>query len=169
MAELYDMREEEERVILVAVSTGDGDDTEESVDELAELVKTAGAVAADRIIQNRERVHPGTYLGKGKIEEVRERVLALQATGVVCDDELSPAQLRNLEDSSSDEGHGQDHGDSRYFASHAVTREGKIQVELAQLRYRAARLVGLGILFHVWEEESEREDQERRSWSLTGV
>ncbi|MFR5713975.1 MAG: GTPase HflX, partial [Clostridium sp.] len=79
MAELYDMREEEERVILVAVSTGDGDDTEESVDELAELVKTAGAVAADRIIQNRERVHPGTYLGKGKIEEVRERVLALQA------------------------------------------------------------------------------------------
>ena len=60
MAELYDMREEEERVILVAVSTGDGDDTEESVDELAELVKTAGAVAADRIIQYRERVHPGT-------------------------------------------------------------------------------------------------------------
>ena len=143
MAELYDMREEEERVILVAVSTGDGDDTEESVDELAELVKTAGAVAADRIIQNRERVHPGTYLGKGKIEEVRERVLALQATGVVCDDELSPAQLRNLEDALQTKVMDRTMVILDIFASHAVTREGKIQVELAQLRYRAARLVGL--------------------------
>ena len=143
MAGLYDMREEEERVILVAVSTGDGDDTEESVDELAELVKTAGAVAADRIIQNRERVHPGTYLGKGKIEEVRERVLALQATGVVCDDELSPAQLRNLEDALQTKVMDRTMVILDIFASHAVTREGKIQVELAQLRYRAARLVGL--------------------------
>ena len=143
MAELYDMREEEERVILVAVSTGDGDDTEESVDELAELVKTAGAVAADRIIQNRERVHPGTYLGKGKIEEVRERVLALDATGVVCDDELSPAQLRNLEDALQTKVMDRTMVILDIFASHAVTREGKIQVELAQLRYRAARLVGL--------------------------
>ena len=122
MAELYDMREEEERVILVAVSTGDGDDTEESVDELAELVKTAGAVAADRIIQNRERVHPGTYLGKGKIEEVRERVLALQATGVVCDDELSPAQLRNLEDALQTKVMDRTMVILDIFASHAVTR-----------------------------------------------
>ena len=143
MAELYDMREEEERVILVAVSTGDGDDTKESVDELAELVKTAGAEAVDRIIQNRERIHPGTYLGKGKIEEVRERVMALQATGVVCDDELSPAQLRNLEDALQTKVMDRTMVILDIFASHAVTREGKIQVELAQLRYRAARLVGL--------------------------
>ena len=143
MAELYDMREEAERVILVAVSTDDGDDTEESVDELAELVKTAGATAIDRIIQNRERVHPGTYLGKGKIEEVRERAAELHATGIVCDDELSPAQLRNLEDALQIKVMDRTMVILDIFASHAVTREGKIQVELAQLRYRAARLVGL--------------------------
>lgn len=143
MAELYDMREEAERVILVAVSTGDGDDTEESVDELAELVKTAGATAIDRLIQNRERVHPGTYLGKGKIEEVRERAAELHATGIVCDDELSPAQLRNLEDALQIKVMDRTMVILDIFASHAVTREGKIQVELAQLRYRAARLVGL--------------------------
>ena len=98
MAELYDMKEVEERVILLAVSAGDGSDAEASLDELEELVKTAGAVTVDKMIQNRERIHPGTYLGKGKIEEVRERIWELEATGVVCDDELSPAQLRNLED-----------------------------------------------------------------------
>ena len=114
-------------------------------------------------------MHPGTYLGKGKIEEVRERVLALQATGVVCDDELSPAQLRNLEDALQTKVMDRTMVILDIFASHAVTREGKIQVELAQLRYRAARLVGLRNLFPVWEEESEREDRERRNWSLTGV
>ena len=98
MAELFDMKELEERVILIAVSTDDEDDTRASLDELEELVKTAGGITADKMIQNRERIHPGTYLGKGKIDEVRERIWELQATGVVCDDELSPAQLRNLED-----------------------------------------------------------------------
>ncbi|MCI6886663.1 MAG: GTPase HflX, partial [Lachnospiraceae bacterium] len=90
MAELYELKDIEERVILIAVSTGDEDDTKASVDELEELVRTAGAVTVDKMIQNREQVHPGTYLGKGKIEEVRERIWELQATGVVCDDELSP-------------------------------------------------------------------------------
>lgn len=88
MAELFDMKEIEERVILIAVSTDDEDDTRASLDELEELVKTAGGVTVDKIIQNRERIHPGTYLGKGKIDEVRERIWELQATGVVCDDEL---------------------------------------------------------------------------------
>ena len=97
MAELIDLKELEERVILIAVSTSDEDDTRQSLDELEELADTAGAVTVDKIIQNRERIHPGTYLGKGKIEEVRERVFELGATGVICDDELSPAQLRNLE------------------------------------------------------------------------
>ena len=97
MAELYDLKEVEERVILIAASVSDEDDTEASVEELEELVKTAGAVTVDKIIQKRERVHPGTYLGKGKLEEVRERIWELNATGVVCDDELSPAQLRNME------------------------------------------------------------------------
>ena len=79
MAELFDMKEIEERVILIAVSTDDEDDTRASLDELEELVKTAGGVTVDKIIQNRERIHPGTYLGKGKIDEVRERIWELPA------------------------------------------------------------------------------------------
>lgn len=143
MAELMEMKEIEERVILIAVSTSDEDDTEASVDELEELVRTAGAVTVDKVIQNRERVHPGTYLGKGKIEEVKERLWELNATGVVCDDELSPAQLRNLEDALDSKVMDRTMVILDIFASHAGTSEGKIQVELAQLKYRAARLVGL--------------------------
>ena len=143
MAELIDLKELEERVILIAVSTSDEDDTKESLDELEELADTAGAVTVDKIIQNRERVHPGTYLGKGKIEEVRERVWELGATGVICDDELSPAQLRNLENALDTKVMDRTMVILDIFAAHAVTSEGKIQVELAQLKYRAARLVGL--------------------------
>ncbi len=143
MAELMEMKEIEERVILIAVSTSDEDDTEASVDELEELVRTAGAVTVDKVIQNRERVHPGTYLGKGKIEEVKERLWELNATGVVCDDELSPAQLRNLEDALDSKVMDRPMVILDIFASRAGTSEGKIQVELAQLKYRAARLVGL--------------------------
>ena len=87
----------EERVVLVGVQTDDHDNVEESLDELKELASTAGAVTVGRIIQNRESVHPGTYIGKGKIEEVRALVYAMDATGIICDDELSPAQLNNLE------------------------------------------------------------------------
>ena len=143
MAELFDMKEIEERVILIAVSTDDEDDTRASLDELEELVKTAGGITVDKMIQNRERIHPGTYLGKGKIDEVRERIWELQATGVVCDDELSPAQLRNLEDALDTKVMDRTMVILDIFASRATTSEGKIQVELAQLKYRAARLVGL--------------------------
>ncbi|PNV59803.1 GTPase HflX [Clostridium sp. chh4-2] len=143
MAELYDLKEVEERVILIAASVSDEDDTEASVEELEELVKTAGAVTVDKIIQKRERVHPGTYLGKGKLEEVRERIWELNATGVVCDDELSPAQLRNLETILDTKVMDRTMVILDIFASRATTSEGKIQVELAQLKYRAARLVGL--------------------------
>ena len=143
MGELIDLKEIEEKVILIAVSTGDGDDTMASVDELEELVKTAGAVTVDKMIQNRERIHPGTYLGKGKIQEVKERAWELGATGVVCDDELSPAQLRNLEQALDMKVMDRTMVILDIFAARANTREGKIQVELAQLKYRAARLVGL--------------------------
>lgn len=143
MGELIDLKEVEERVILIAVSTSDEDDTRQSLDELKELADTAGAVTVDKIIQNRERVHPGTYLGKGKLTEVRERVYALGATGVICDDELSPAQLRNLENALDTKVMDRTMVILDIFAAHAVTSEGKIQVELAQLKYRAARLVGL--------------------------
>lgn len=87
----------EERVILVAVQAGISTDAEDSLDELEELARTAGAVTVGKIIQNREEVHPGTYIGKGKIEEVRSLIYAMDATGIICDDELSPAQFNNLE------------------------------------------------------------------------
>ena len=98
MSELYEVKEEIERVILVGVATSDNDDTEVSMKELAELVKTAGAKTLATVIQNREARHPGTYVGKGKIEEIRELCEQLGATGIICDDELSPAQMKNLED-----------------------------------------------------------------------
>lgn len=144
MADLYDMENKTERFILLGVATTDGDDTRDSLEELSELVKTAGAKTAGMLIQNREHIHPGTYIGKGKIEEVREAIVALNATGVVCDDELSPAQLRNLEDALDTKVIDRTVLILDIFASRATTREGKLQVELAQLRYRSTRLIGLG-------------------------
>lgn len=143
MGELYEIKEKEERLILVGVAVSDGDDTQESIDELEELAKTAGAVTVAKVIQNRESVHPGTYIGKGKMEEVRELMLELEATGVVCDDELSPAQLKNLENVLQAKVMDRTILILDIFAQHAVTKEGKIQVELAQLKYRATRLVGM--------------------------
>lgn len=143
MAELFEIDQEQERLILAGAATGDGDDTQASLEELAELVKTAGAETVAIVIQNRERIHPGTYLGSGKVQEIRQLALESGATGVVCDDELSPAQLRNLEYLLDMKVMDRTLVILDIFASRARTSEGKIQVELAQLRYRAARLVGL--------------------------
>ena len=137
----FETKEIVEKVILLGVDVGD--DTMESMKELAELVDTAGATVLDSIIQSRERIHPGTYLGKGKIEEVRERIERLDATGVVCDDELTPAQLRNLEDLLDTKVMDRTMVILDIFAKRATTSEGKIQVELAQLKFSAARLIGL--------------------------
>ena len=87
----------EEKVILVGVSEQDGDDAEDSLAELAELVKTAGAEVVDVVIQKRELIHPGTYVGTGKVEEIAQLLEQTGETGIVCDDELSPAQIKNLE------------------------------------------------------------------------
>ena len=138
-----DLEKIEERVILVGVSLQDGDDTEESLKELEELVSTAGASAVGTLIQNREQPHPGTYIGKGKIEELQDLVRHLGADGVVCDDELSPAQLRGLEQELEVKVMDRTLVILDIFAARASTSEGKIQVELAQLKYRLARLVGL--------------------------
>ncbi|MEE0421588.1 MAG: GTPase HflX [Lachnospiraceae bacterium] len=138
-----DLEKIEERVILVGVSLQDGDDTEESLKELEELVSTAGASAVGTLIQNREQPHPGTYIGKGKIEELQALVRHLGADGVVCDDELSPAQLRGLEQELEVKVMDRTLVILDIFAARASTSEGKIQVELAQLKYRLARLVGL--------------------------
>ena len=133
----------EERVVLLGVQYREGEDTEESLDELEELARTAGARTVGRIIQKREAVHPGTYIGKGKIEEVRAFMQMTDANGVICDDELSPAQMNNLERELDCKVMDRTLLILDIFAGHATTAEGKIQVELAQLKYRAARLVGL--------------------------
>ncbi len=141
--EAFELKEIEERVILVGVQENNGEDTEESLQELAELARTAGAETVGSLIQNREAIHPGTYIGKGKIEELRAMADMLDATGIVCDDELSPAQLRNLEQELDMKVMDRTLIILDIFAARASTNEGKIQVELAQLKYRQARLVGL--------------------------
>ena len=141
--QFYEFKETQERVILIGVQTEVGDDVEASLDELEELAETAGAETVAKVIQNREAVHPGTYIGKGKIEEVASLLRALDANGVICDDELSPAQLNNLERELDCKVMDRTLLILDIFAGRAVSSEGKIQVELAQLRYRAARLVGL--------------------------
>jgi GTP-binding protein HflX len=143
MPEMIELDDIQEKVILIGVSLQDGDDTKESLEELEDLVKTAGATTIATVIQNRESIHPGTYIGKGKIEETRELIDELGATGVVCDDELSPAQLRNLEEMLGSKVMDRTMVILDIFAKRASTSEGKIQVELAQLKYSMARLVGL--------------------------
>lgn len=143
MADFYENQEQEEKVLLIGVSTQD-EDMEASLDELGELADTAGAVVLGRIIQNREAAHPGTYIGKGKIEEVRLLAEELGADSVICDDELSPAQLHGLEKELELKVMDRTLVILDIFAKHATTREGKLQVEMAQLGYRLARLSGLG-------------------------
>lgn len=133
-----------ERMILVGVDTGEGEMAERSLDELAELAKTAGAEVAGRLIQARENAHPATYIGKGKLMELKDLIWETEATGIICDDELTSAQLANLEEELSCKVVDRTLLILDIFASHAVSGEGKIQVELAQLRYRSSRLMGLG-------------------------
>lgn len=144
MAETIEIKEVEERVILVGVSEQEGDDAQDSLTELAELVKTAGAQVVGTIIQKREKIHPGTYVGTGKVEEIAELLEETKATGIVCDDELSPAQIKNLEQQLDTKIMDRTLIILDIFAARASTNEGKIQVELAQLKYRMSRLTGLG-------------------------
>lgn len=140
---MYEMGEQLERVILAGVQTYESDDTVQSLYELRELAETAGPVTVGTIMQSRETIHPATYLGKGKLEELKELLYDLDATGVICDDELSPAQLNNLEQELECKVMDRTMVILDIFAQRAKTSEGKIQVELAQLKYRAARLVGM--------------------------
>ena len=144
MGEPIVLEDFKERVILVGVSEQDGDDAEDSLAELAELVKTAGASVAGTLIQKRELIHPGTYVGTGKVAEIAELLERTGATGIVCDDELSPAQLKNLETMLNTKVMDRTLIILDIFAARATTSEGKIQVELAQLKYRLSRLTGLG-------------------------
>ena len=141
---MIDLKEEKERIILVGVSVSDQDDTEKSLDELAELAAAAGAETAGRIIQSREQAHPATYIGKGKLKELKDLIWETYATGIICDDELSPAQMGNLQDELEVKVMDRTLVILDIFASRASTSEGKIQVELAQLKYRQSRLTGFG-------------------------
>ena len=138
------IEEIQEQVILVGVQLDENDNVKESLDELEELADTAGAQTVGKIIQNRETVHPGTYIGKGKIDEVKALLYGTDAIGIVCDDELSPAQMGNLSDALDTKVMDRTLIILDIFAKRAFTREGKIQVELAQLKYRASKLTGQG-------------------------
>ena len=135
--------EKKERFILVGVETGKSR-MEESLDELSELLDTAGGETICKMIQNLEAPSKATYVGKGKVEEIKELILNEEADGIVCDDELSPAQLSNLRDELEVKVLDRTMLILDIFAAHAVTSEGKLQVELAQLKYRSSRLTGLG-------------------------
>lgn len=132
-----------EKFILVGVETGK-DRMEESLTELEELLETAGGETVGRVIQNLESINKATYVGKGKVDEIRELAEELGADGIVCDDELSPAQLSNLKDELDIKVLDRTLVILDIFAAHAQTSEGKLQVELAQLKYRSSRLAGLG-------------------------
>ncbi|MDY7103400.1 MAG: GTPase HflX [Actinomycetota bacterium] len=135
-----------EQIVLVGVTLppSSTEETEESLDELARLVDTAGADEAARIVQRRDRPDPATYVGKGKAEEIREASVAVDGDTVVFDDELSPAQQRNLEKLLGRTALDRTAVILDIFAQNASSLEGKAQVELAQLRYRLPRLRGKG-------------------------
>lgn len=142
---LHKIEDEEERVILVAVDADNSeDDTEKCLDELEDLAKTAGAATVGRVIQKRERVSAGYYVGSGKLDEIRTMINAFDATGIICDDELTPAQMRNMEKILQTKVMDRTMLILDIFAARAVSSEGKIQVELAQLKYRLSRLTGMG-------------------------
>lgn len=142
---LYETEKEIEKVILVGIDTGDNEfDTESCLDELGDLAKTAGAEVVGRLIQKREAINKATYLGKGKIEELKNYIEMVEATGIICDDELNPNQIRNLENTLDTKVMNRTLLILDIFAKRASSAEGKVQVELAQLKYNLAHLTGRG-------------------------
>ncbi|MBE7048158.1 MAG: GTPase HflX [Ruminococcaceae bacterium] len=145
---LTELKEKQQQAILAGVHTGSGDPlqdtTEESINELERLADTAGAVVVGTLIQNRPSPENATFLGEGKVEELRLACESLQADMVIFDSELSPIQLKNLEKILGLRVIDRSMLILDIFARHALSREGKIQVELAQLRYMLPRLMGIG-------------------------
>lgn len=141
---MIELAKEQEKVILVGVSLPGQEDTGQLLDELAFLADTAGAREVGRVIQSRDQIHPGTYVGTGKIMEIKDLLWETDASGIICDDELSPAQMKNLQDELEVKVLDRTLLILDIFAARARTSEGKIQVELAQLKYRQTRLAGFG-------------------------
>jgi GTPase len=152
-----------ERVVLVGVWTeGSADDAENSLAELAALAETAGSQVLEGLVQRRSKPDPATFVGSGKVNELRDIVLETGADTVICDGELSAAQLRNLEDKIKVKVVDRTALILDIFAQHAKSREGKTQVELAQLDYLAARLRG-------WGENLSRQAGGRAGGATGGV
>lgn len=134
-----------ERVVLVGVwASGSADDAEAVMAELARLAETAGSVVLDALVQRRSHPDAGTYIGSGKVAELAELVAACGADTVICDGELTPGQLRNLEEALRVKVVDRTALILDIFAQHARSKEGKAQVELAQLTYLLPRLRGWG-------------------------
>ena len=137
-----------ERAVLCGVHTGSADTlsdtTQETIAELERLADTAGAVTCGYMIQNKSQIEKATYIGEGKIDELKNACQELEANLVIFDDELSPIQIRNLEERLNIRVIDRSMLILDIFARHAVTGEGKIQVELAQLKYLLPRLTGMG-------------------------
>ena len=133
-----------ERALLVGHAARDRDgETAGSLDELELLADTAGARVSDRVVQRRGTVNPATFIGKGKLAEVKTRVHATDADMVIFDDDLSPAQVRNLEKELARKVVDRSELILDIFARRARTRESRLQVELAQLEYALPRLTGM--------------------------
>ena len=134
-----------ERVVLVSVWTsGTQEDADNAMAELKLLAETAGSEVLEALVQRKSQPDPATYIGRGKVEEVADVVRATGADTIICDGELQPAQLRNLEDRIKVKVVDRTALILDIFASHAKSAEGKAQVELAQLQYLKQRLRGWG-------------------------
>ena len=139
----YDNQQEQERAVLVCVDVGDYD-PQRSLDELAELAATAGAQVQGRVIQKKAAFDPATLMGSGRLEELRDFVSQQEIDTVIFDHELSPAQQKNLEQALDVKVIDRTTLILDIFAQRARSSEGRLQVELAQLRYRLPRLSGQG-------------------------
>lgn len=141
---MIQIRQEQETFVLVAAALEEEQTAWDSLEELQELAETSGAAVVGQILQNRSAFDPATYVGSGKIEEIRSLLLQTGATGILCDDELSPAQIANLNDLLHTKVIDRTLVILDIFARRASSAEGKAQVELAQQRYNLTHLAGLG-------------------------
>ena len=141
---MFDNDIRKEKYILLIAYSGDEEEADASLDELSELLDTAGGITAGRMKQKLYQPDPVTYIGSGKAMELKISISAREADGVICDDELTPAQMRNLSDLLDTKVIDRTMLILDIFAAHANTSEGKLQVEMAQLKYRSSHLIGAG-------------------------
>ncbi|MBR3516994.1 MAG: GTPase HflX [Lachnospiraceae bacterium] len=141
---MYENDIRKEKYILLIAYSGEESEADASLDELSDLLDTADGIAVGRMKQKMMRQDPATYIGSGKAMELKISLVAKDADGVICDDELTPAQMRNLSDLLDTKVIDRTMLILDIFAAHAHTSEGKLQVEMAQLKYRSSHLIGAG-------------------------